>query len=450
MFAHKRFTRMMILGTVLLMLLAGVIPAAHARPDPQAAPAADYDSSVPLVWYDLILELVETTPGFSPPVAARAFGYTGVTLYEAVVPGMPGYQTLAGQLSRFMGVPQPDPALEYHWPAVASAALEAITRDLFAGTSDENQAKIETLARRLNQRLAGEVDTDVLARSLTQGQAVAGAIYAWAQQDGASQVAQAGTAGYYPPHGAGQWEPTLGADGSPVAALLPDWGTIRPFVLPSGAACAISAPPGYAEHPESPFYREAREVYDAGQNLTAEQRAIAAFWADNPGSTPTPPGHWIALLTQLLREDNHTLDVAAEAYAKLGMAVADAFILCWHAKYQYNLVRPVTYINAVIDPDWMPLIPTPPFPEYPSGHSVQSAAAAVVLTDLFGANYAFVDHTHERRGLAPRAFDSFAQAAREAAISRLYGGIHFRAAIEVGLQQGECVGQRINGLAFRR
>jgi membrane-associated phospholipid phosphatase len=185
-------------------------------------------------------------------------------------------------------------------------------------------------------------------------------------------------------------------------------------------------------------------------NLTDEQRAIALFWADDPSVTATPPGHSVSIATQVLRAVDGGLDTAAETYAKVGMAVADAFIACWNTKYSYNLVRPVTYIQAFIDADWLPILVTPPFPEYTSGHSAQSGAAAQVLTDLFGRRFAFVDRTHEDRGLPARSFVSFFQAAGEAAISRLYGGIHYRPAIVRGLEQGRCVGQAVSALEFRR
>jgi len=190
-------------------------------------------------------------------------------------------------------------------------------------------------------------------------------------------------------------------------------------------------------------------VYNTETHLTPEQRDIALFWADDPGATATPPGHWISILNQVLETQGVVLDRAAEAYAKVGIALADSFIGCWHAKYQYNLIRPVTVIRAKLDPDWLPLVNTPPFPEYPSGHSVQSAAAAEVLTDLFGDRYAFTDQTHADRGYLPRSFESFRAAAEEAAISRLYGGIHYRSAIEQGLAEGRCIGQQVNAIVFR-
>ncbi len=166
--------------------------------------------------------------------------------------------------------------------------------------------------------------------------------------------------------------------------------------------------------------------------------------------SPTPPGHWISVALQILEHDKLDLDRSVDVLARLGIVLADAFIGCWETKFQYDLVRPVTYIRRVIDPSWEPLLITPPFPEYPSGHSTQSAAAASVLTNLFGENFAFADRTREGDGLKSRSFTSFSSAAREAATSRLLGGIHFRSAIERGLQQGQCVANYTNALRTRR
>lgn len=149
-----------------------------------------------------------------------------------------------------------------------------------------------------------------------------------------------------------------------------------------------------------------------------------------------------------MRARGYSLDVAAEAYARVGIAVSDAFIACWNTKFRYNLLRPVTYIRRLIDPTWSSLLVTPPFPEYRSGHSAQSGASAQVLTDLSGP-LAFTDHTHDDRGLPPRTFSSFFEAAEEAALSRLYGGIHFRTAIELGLEQGRSIGREVSNLRFR-
>jgi hypothetical protein len=205
----------------------------------------------------------------------------------------------------------------------------------------------------------------------------------------------------------------------------------------------------YSEDPSSAFYAEALEVYETATAPTPEQLEIALFWSDDPGQTATPPGHSIAITTQVLRREEASLATAAEAYARVGAAVSDAFVACWHQKYVYNLLRPVSYLRRLFDPNWLSALVTPPFPEYPSGHSVQSGAAFQVLTDLFGSSYAFVDHTHDRRDLPPRSFSSFFEAAEEAAISRLYGGIHFRAAIDNGVEQGKCIGRAVRALALR-
>jgi membrane-associated phospholipid phosphatase len=166
--------------------------------------------------------------------------------------------------------------------------------------------------------------------------------------------------------------------------------------------------------------------------------------------SPTPPGHWISIALQILDHDKPALEKSVDVLARLGVVLADSFIGCWETKFQYDLLRPVTYVRRLIDPKWEPLLITPPFPEYPSGHSTQSAAAAAVLSKLFGENFAFEDRTHEGDGVRPRRFVSFEAAANEAGMSRLYGGIHFRSAIERGLEQGGCIAAYANALRTRR
>jgi membrane-associated phospholipid phosphatase len=216
--------------------------------------------------------------------------------------------------------------------------------------------------------------------------------------------------------------------------------------MPDGATCGLPPPPAYSEDPASAFYREALEVREATATLTPGQRAIARFWSDDPMLSPTPPGHWISIALQVLDEDEADLETRVDVLARLGIVLADSFIACWHSKFVYDLVRPVTYIDRLIEPGWTPILVTPPFPEYPSGHSTQSAAAAAVLADRLGAARPFEDATHADDGLPPRAFPSFAAAAEEAGISRLYGGIHSRSAIERGLEQGRCVAAWTNAL----
>lgn len=434
------------------IVLAGIGAAAVVGRAPRAVATTrdrrpeDLDASVPLAWFDLALTLTRTTPGFTPPVAARALGYAGVTLYEAVVPGSRQYRSLAPQWPGLRQLPRDERG--HDWPVVANAALAGILRSLYANTSAANLAAIDALETELSERARRNSSHSEVAASARRGAQVARAVFDWSRGDGGHEgYLRNFPPDYVPPSGPGLWIPTPPAF---QPALQPRWGDNRPLVLIDGHSCAPDDPTRYSEQRQSAFFGEAREVYDAVNNRTPEQEAIALFWSDDPGVTASPPGHSISVATQVLRLEEASLMLAAETYAKVGMAVCDAFIACWKTKYIHNLLRPVTYIQRLIDPTWLPLLNTPPFPEYTSGHSVQSAAAFGVLADLFGDSYSFDDHTHDNRGLVPRRFGSFSAAAEEAALSRLYGGIHFRPAIEQGLTQGRCIAEAVNGLPVRR
>lgn len=440
----------------LRVLLAGVMICSTilgaCRPVTASVPAAAYGEEVAVAWFDLALDLVRAAPGYSPPVASRTLGYMGVTLYEVVQPGMPGYRSLAGQLNELEKLPAIDPTQAYHWPAAANRALATMVRELFPIAPPEQVAAVDALEARFMQQFGGEVDAAVQQRSEVWGEVVADAILAWSLADGGHQGYLTNfPEDYVPPSGVGLWVKTPPNFSN---ALQPSWGGNRPFVLQDGATCPAVAPPAYSEEPGSAFYREAMEVYETVSRREPQEVEIARFWADDPGRTATPPGHWVAILGQVLEHEEASLALAAQAYAKLGIALADAFITCWYTKYSYHVPRPISYIQNVIDASWNAQeitdpVKTPPFPEYTSGHSVQSSAAALVLTSLFGEHYAFTDRTNESLGLAPRSFGSFAEAADEAARSRLYGGIHYRSAIEQGLQQGRCVGEHVLGLVFK-
>jgi hypothetical protein len=306
------------------------------------------------------------------------------------------------------------------------------------------QQSIQALSEKYSLEFQETLPHGIYERSIDRGQKVGEEILRWAAGDGYEMYKNCPSPATTQ---AGEWQPTPPAFAPP---LLPCWGQLRPFILSDGGECSADTHPMYSEDPQSVFYQQAWEVYEAVNQATPEQLAIVHFWADNPRQTGTPPGHSISILSQILVQKGATLDTAAEAYARVGIAVADSFIACWKTKYDYNLLRPITYIHSVIgDMDWNTVVSTPPFPEYTSGHSVQSAAAAEVLTGLFG-ELTFTDHTHNSLGYAPRTFTSFYAFAEEAAISRLYGGIHYRAAIENGLAQGTCIGQKVNALQFRK
>lgn len=416
-----------------------------ALPLATPAQAAVDPSTVMANWYKLILELIRHTPTYSPPVAARSLGYLGVTAYEATASGNPDLTSLAGQVNALTPLPPRD-AGAYDEGAVMEAALTASVEYFFFNTGPTGQRAKAAMAKQLEAQAADGVDPETLSRSRAYGQAVAAHIIAWSESDGGAKIENMGFPySYDAPKGPEKWVPTSLIVQQQMP-LLPDWGKVRPFAMPQGASCDLPPPPAYSEDPASDFYKEAKEVYDTSKSLTDEQKLIARFWSDDPMLTWTPPGHWIYLALQLLDEDQADAPRRAEVLARLGMATADAFIGCWQTKYEYDLLRPFTYIRRVIDPKWETLLITPPFPEYPSGHSTQSGAAAAVMNEMFGSDRAFDDAAHEDEGMAARHFANFDAAAEEAALSRLYGGIHFRAAIERGLEQGHCIATHVTAL----
>jgi hypothetical protein len=418
-------------------LLVALWPGAGAGHHPQAPD--DSPSEVASVWFDQLYDLAKAER-ITPPPAARIYGLAAVSLYKAVVPGSREHRSLVGQLNALTAVPQPARHRRYHWPTVANSALAAAIRALLPEASPATWAAIDALEQAFAAAFQASVPADVYARSAAQGQAVAAAVLAWAATDG---YAALHNCLYTPPAGPGLWEPTPPAFAPP---LEPCWGRLRPLVLAAGDACTPPPPPAYSDDPGSAFYAFGLEVYTTSVTLTEEQRTIAHYWADLPGTTGTPAGHWVAIVGQLARTEGLSLMAAAEGYARVGLAVADAFIGSWSTKYTYNLLRPETYITRRIDPIWLPLLVTPGFPAYTSGHATQSGAAATVLTDLFGV-HPFTDTLHQDHDLepplAPRSFGSFDEAAAEAAMSRLYAGIHYPFDNQHGLAQGRCIGQAI-------
>jgi hypothetical protein len=250
----------------------------------------------------------------------------------------------------------------------------------------------------------------------------------------------------------GRWVPTPPAY---MDAVEPNWGRLRPFVMDSASQFKPAPPFPFDSARSSAFFQQAKEVYDTRQALTDEQREITAFWDCNPyvmhvqghamfaTKKITPGGHWMSIVTIAARNSGADVMKSAEAYARTSIVLADGFISSWDEKFRSNVIRPETVINAYIDEQWEPMLQTPPFPEYTSGHSVISTAAAVVLSEEFGTTFRFRDTSEEAYGLPARTFASFEQAAAEAAISRLYGGIHYRRSIEQGAVQGRRVGELV-------
>jgi hypothetical protein len=396
-----------------------------------------YSSEVAVKWMNMQIRLMTATTGVPNVAFCRPYAYAGIALYESVVPGMPAYQSIAPQLNNLTGLPGTEPGLAYHWAASANASLAAINRKMFPNASAANKAAIDSLENALSNAFRAETNEQILARSIDFGKAVAQKVFDWSENDGYLHASDAYTA----PLGAGLWVPTAPAFG---VASTPYWGNLRAIVSGSDDNAQPGSPTAYSIDPSSDFYKMAKQVYDASQSLTPEQTAQALYWRDIPGVTT--PGHYLSILKQVVEIENPPLDKTAIAYALSSITVFDAAISCWHTKYNYNLVRPITYIRTVLGhPTWSPLLTTPAHPEYSSAHAVLSAANADVLTSLFGDNYSFTDHTYDYLGFAPRSFNSFRAIGEDAGNSRLYAGIHYQPSINIGLAQGKKIAANVIG-----
>jgi hypothetical protein len=381
---------------------------------------------------------------FSPPQAARAYAYASVAAYEALRHDDSTYRTLAGQLNGLTPIPAPHPDSEYYLPLAGVHAFMTVAKTLTF-----SQKRMDSLRTAMHERVRRmRIPAPVFDRSVAYGEQVAQHILAWSKTDNFLQTR--GYAKYTVSSEPGRWVPTPPGY---MDAVEPSWAKVRPFAMDSAGQFRPKPPIKFDMTVGSPFYRQAMEVYEAGRAVTDDQRALVSFWDDNAyvmnvrghamyaTKKATPGGHWLGITAIAARKARASLMQSADAYVRTAIAVHDGFISCWDEKFRSNVVRPETVINAHIDAAWQPLLQTPPFPEYTSGHSVISTAAATVLTGAFGDNFAFTDSTEMPYGMPPRAFASFEQAAAEAAISRLYGGIHYRMAIEEGVVQGRRVGE---------
>jgi hypothetical protein len=383
---------------------------------------------------------------FSPPVASRIYAYSSIAAYEAMVPSNTAFVSLAGQLNGLSELPQPNPGEEYCFPLASVQAMFKVGRTLVF-----SEDKMDVYYKQISEEFrATGIPEDVYERSVEYGNKVADHVLAWSSKDNYKQSRSFPK--YSISNDPASWKPTPPAY---MDAVEPHWNKIRTFVIDSAAQFVPERPTPFSVDKKSQFYSEANEVLEISKNLTDEQKDIAFFWDCNPfmmnvkghvmfaTKKISPGGHWINITAVANRKVNQDFMKSSEAYVWVSLALADGFISCWDEKYRSVLIRPESYINQHIDENWVPLLQTPPFPEYTSGHSVISNSAATVLTDLYGDNFAFTDSTEIEFGLTARSFTSFKQASEEAAISRVYGGIHYKPACEIGKSQGVAVGQYI-------
>jgi hypothetical protein len=296
----------------------------------------------------------------------------------------------------------------------------------------------------LKDGLAKDLNNSIVTSSIAYGKQVATAIFEYSKSDGGHEVyLEPFQKPYVLPIGDEKWVPT----GAPQTPLSPLWGKNRLLINSNSLYGAPPPPISFSSDTNSEFYKQGLAVYTQSKNNTSEQIEIAKYWADDPTNTCTPPGHSINIVTQLLQENNSSLAKAAVAYAMVGIGVNDAFICCWKCKYDYNLLRPISYIKKYIDPTFKSLIGTPSFPAYTSGHATQSGAASRIYARLFtngNGVYPFTDRSQLQYGFSVRNFNTFNEMAVESANSRFYGGIHYEMDNNKGLQMGKAIGDNIN------
>jgi hypothetical protein len=426
------------------IILAGILVATLISCDRQKAPVLN-DTDVLHQNQDQLTQVI-IYDVFSPPVASRIYVYAALASYEAIRFSEEGAASIAEKLQGFGPMPKPQPGKSYNYTLAASKAFFNVVRNIRVFSVDS----LDRYEDSLYDNFKAFLDDSTFVRSESFGEAIARVVLARAKSDGYFE--SRGKPKYLGSNDPGKWRPTPPdyLDGVEWC-----WNTMKPMIMDSASQFMPARPPRFSLDTSSVFFRNVREVYNISKNLTDEQAEIARYWDDNPfviehsghmmfgNKKITPGGHWMGISAIASKQSGANAVKTARAYAMTALALYEGFISCWDEKYRSSYIRPVTIINETIDPAWMPFLQTPPFPEYTSGHSTITASAATVLTSLFGENFAFQDTSDLRYIGMQRHFNSFGEAAAEASISRVYGGIHYRFSVDTGAEQGKKIGAYI-------
>jgi hypothetical protein len=383
---------------------------------------------------------------FTPPVASRIYVYSAIASYEAIRFKKPGAESIAIKLSGFNKMPQPESGKDYNYTLAATKAFFTVVHKMVFSLDS-----LKGYEARIDAQFKQELSPDVYSRSVSFGESVGKTVLARANVDG--YIKSRGKARYLGSQEPGKWRPTA-PDYSDAVEWC--WNTMKTLAISHDVLEKdLLRPLPYSLDPKSPYFQQVESVYTLTNQLTNEQKQIAKYWDDNPfviehsghmmfgNKKITPGGHWIGITSIACKKTNAGPVRTAKAYAATSIALFDSFISCWNLKYKYSTIRPINVINDHIDKDWQPLLQTPPFPEYPSGHSTITRAAATVLTKMFGDNFAFEDTSELKYLGMKRSFSSFTAAADEASISRVYGGIHYRLSVDEGVEEGKKVGELV-------
>lgn len=425
---------------LLAYTLSGLLTACQQKKEAAVLPGAadilhnNEDMLTQVIIYDV----------FTPPVASRIYMYSSLASYEAIRFSSAGAGSIAEKLKGFGKMPQPAKDKAYNYVLAASKAFFTVVHNIRVFSVDS----LKKYEDGLYDSFKNNMHNSTYQRSLAFGESIAKAILARSKTDG--YLASRGKPKHLGSEEPGKWRPTPPDYMDGVEWC---WNTMKTLVMDSAAQFMPPRPPAFSTDSNSVFFKNVKEVYSIGIHLTEEQKLIARYWDDNPfviehsghmmfgNKKITPGGHWMGIAAIASKQTHADALTTAKAYALTSISLYEAFISCWDEKYRSNYIRPVTVINAYIDRGWLPFLQTPPFPEYTSGHSTITRAAATVLTKMFGEHFAFQDSSDLRYIGLQRHFDSFTQAADEASISRLYGGIHYRVSVNEGANAGKKIGE---------
>ncbi len=414
------------------------------------------EAEVALQWMKLFINIDRYVEDFRPGPAARSLAYINLAAYEASMKGMPNYKSLQ---PLFPGLNIPTSLdKDYHFPTVVNAVYADLFKRFIPASyivperQSELQFEILALEESFNNLFKSMTGADMFNRSQDYGEEVATAVWQWSITDpfGHNAYENAWPGGYTPPTGPGIWQPTAPEF---LPAYFPYWGKARTFSINQTEKLA-AAPLPFSEANTSQFYVQALEVRNTVSTIEFDDQWKVEYWNDeNVGVTFSPISRWISITNQILENDDCHLETALYAYAKISVALNDASIAVWHSKYNYNVERPITYINRVLENSWTTYLPnTPSSPSYPSGHAAYGAAASEILSHIFGYSYPMSDKSHDLRsdflGM-PRSFDTFYQMAEENAYSRIAAGVNFRMDSEEGLNLGFKIGRKVNEMPFK-
>lgn len=427
------------------------------EPTPVTPQYTTATADIAVQWTDMNLYIIQNSPSNTPTYASRSLGYLGLTMYECVQEGSGRNLSMKGQLKGLTGLPDLETGKKYNWIIALNAGESYILKKLYPHTSEANIKKIDSLTTEILKGQSIAETAEVIERSTKYGEAVATAIFNWSELDGGENGWRRNFPVIEIPTGAGKWRPPVAGQVNSALPLHPFWGDNRSFVEANGK---LSVPNiiQYSGDSKSAYYAQFLEVYNKNKILTQEEKEIATWWGDDPSETAAPAGHSVNIATIAIKQAKPDLFKAAETYARVGIALADAFINCWKCKYLYWAERPAAYVNAYIDASWVQFWPEPPFPAFTSGHATQGSAAATILTALYGDNFKFTDNTYEGRPkntlrnveYKNRSFNSFQEFAEECAYSRLLGGIHTRQDNEVGMAEGRKIAANVNALFWKK